>query len=343
MRAALLKEFGGDVAVRDVPEPSPGIGQVLVAVEACGVGLTLERARTGALGGSAPRVVGHELGGTVAAVGPGVTGWKTGDRVTASFYLTCGSCPMCAGGRETLCTNWRGYVGLHIDGALAEAVVLPAANLVRVPDNVGLDEAAIAADAIATPFHVFAERAPLQPGQTVAVIGAGGGVGVHMAGMAKAFGARVVAIERDTAKEKRLGECGFDVVWSPGDEPEWAEALIGALGGKVDVCVDTVGSGSTLANGAKVVGRGGTFVVVGFQPGSSLTIDPTGLILDEVFVTGSRYATRAEIARTLDLVAQRRVEPVIGARFTLDDALEAYRAMQRNEVFGRIVVDTNRE
>ena len=338
MRAAVLKEFGADISVRDVPEPAPGIGQVLVAVEACGVGLTLERARTGALGGTAPRIVGHELGGTVAAVGPGVTGWKPGDRVTASFYLTCGSCPMCAGGRETLCTDWRGYVGVHIDGVLAEAVILPAANLVRVPDGVGLDEAAIAADAIATPYHVFAERAPLRPGQTVAVIGAGGGVGVHMAGMARAFGARVVAVERDTAKEKRLSECAFDVVWNPGEDPEWAESLVGVVGGKVDVCVDTVGSSSTLANGAKIVGRGGTFVVVGFQPGASLTVDPTGLILDEVVVTGSRYATRAEISRTLELVAQCRVEAVIGARFPLDDAVAAYGAMQRNEVFGRIVV-----
>jgi D-arabinose 1-dehydrogenase-like Zn-dependent alcohol dehydrogenase len=223
---------------------------------------------------------------------------------------------------------------------VAEAVALPAANLVWVPDGVSLDEAAIAADAIATPYHVFAERAPLRPGQTAAVIGAGGGVGVHMAGMARAFGARVVAIERDTAKETRLAECGFDVVWNPGDDADWAEALVGALGGKVDVCVDTVGSTSTLTNGARVVGRGGTFVVVGFQPGASLTVDPTGLILDEVVVTGSRYATRAEIARTLDLVAQGRVEAVIGARFGLDAAAEAYGAMQRNEVFGRIVVGT---
>lgn len=338
MRAAVLPEFGGDIVVRDVPEPAPGIGQVLVSVEACGVGLTLERARTGALGGSAPRIVGHELGGTVSDVGPGVTGWKPGDRVTASFYLTCGRCEMCAGGRETLCTNWSGYVGLHIDGALAGSVVLPAANLVGVPDSVGLDEAAIAADAIATPYHVFAERAPLQPGQTVAVIGAGGGVGVHMAGMARAFGGRVVAVERDTTKEKRLAECGFDVVWNPGDDADWAGALVSAAGGKVDVCVDTVGSSSTLANGARIVGRGGTFVVVGFQPGASLSVDPTGLILDEVVVTGSRYATRAEIARTLKLVAQQRVEAVIGARFPLDEAVAAYGAMQRNEVFGRIVV-----
>ena len=107
-------------------------------------------------------------------------------------------------------------------------------------------------------------------------------------------------------------------------------------------CVDTVASNSTLANGVRVVGRGGTFVVVGFQPGTALSVDPAGLIIDEIVVTGSRYATRAEIARTLDLVAQRRVEPVIGARFGLEDTAEAYRAMRGNEVFGRIVVETRR-
>ncbi|MGH8972411.1 MAG: alcohol dehydrogenase catalytic domain-containing protein [Acidimicrobiia bacterium] len=340
MRAAVLESFGGDVAVRDVPEPEAGAGEVVVAVEACGLGLTLERARTGALGGTAPRIVGHELGGVVAEVGPGVDEWEPGDRVTASFYLTCGLCPMCAGGRETLCTAWRGYVGLHVDGALAEYCVLPAGNLVAVPEGVGLDEAAIVADAIATPYHCFTARAPLRPGQTVAVIGAGGGVGVHMAAMARAFGARVVAVERDPAKERRLRGCGFDVVWNPGEESAWAGTLLRELGdARVDVCVDMVASTATLANGLRLVGRAGTFVVVGYQPGGVLALDPAGLLLDEIVVTGSRYATRAEIARTLDLVAQRRVEPVIGARYSLEDTAKAYRAMQANKVFGRIVVE----
>jgi D-arabinose 1-dehydrogenase-like Zn-dependent alcohol dehydrogenase len=163
-----------------------------------------------------------------------------------------------------------------------------------------------------------------------------------MAAMARAFGARVVAVERDAAKEKHLGEFGFDVVWNPGSDDDWAETLAGLLGGKVDVCVDTVASNTTLANGVRLVGRAGTFVVVGFQPGTSLALNPASLIIDEVVVTGSRYATRAEIAHTLDLVAQRKVEPVIGARYPLEAVAEAYRAMQRNEVFGRIVVEMRR-
>ena len=91
MRATVLDAFGGDVRLADVPAPKPGPGEVLIGVAACGVGLTLERARTGDLGGSAPRIVGHELGGTVLGTGPGAGPWRPGDRVTASFYLTCGS------------------------------------------------------------------------------------------------------------------------------------------------------------------------------------------------------------------------------------------------------------
>jgi alcohol dehydrogenase, propanol-preferring len=328
MRAAVLSSFDAQVRLVDVPAPSPGPGEVLVDVAVCGVGLTLERARTGALGGSTPRVVGHEIGGTVAALGPGVTGWSVGDRVTTSFYLVCGRCRWCAGGRETLCDNWGGFIGVHVDGGLAEQVALPAHGLVRVPDGVALDDAAIAADAIATPYHVLTARAPVLPGQSVAVIGAGGGVGIHVAGVARAFGAKVIGFEADAKKVAGLG-AHCDEVRGP-DELDGVQA---------DVVVDTVASSSTLGAAVGIVGKGGTVVVVGFQAGASLDLDPKPLVLAEVAITGSRYASRADLVATLDLVAQRRITPVIGARFPLSDVEGAYRAMQENAVLGRIVVD----
>ena len=339
MRATVLDAFGGDVRLADVPAPKPGPGEVLIGVAACGVGLTLERARTGDLGGSAPRIVGHELGGTVLGTGPGAGTWRPGDRVTASFYLTCGSCPNCAGGRETLCANWGGFVGVHADGGLADAVVLPARNLVRVPDNVSLAAAAIAADAIATPYRALTGRVSIRPGQTVAVIGAGGGVGVHMVAVARALGARVIGIERDPAKEQQLAARGCDLTWNPGDDPDWASRLAEELGVRADVCVDMVASRSTLTNGVALLNRSGTLLIVGYQGGVTFELDPRPFVLDEVVVTGSRYATRADIAAALDLVAQGRVEPVIGARYPLAEVAEAYRVMQANEAFGRIVVD----
>lgn len=341
MRAAVLDSFDAQVRLADVEPPKPGAGEVLVDVVACGVGLTLERARTGALGGSTPRIVGHEIGGVVAELGPGVTGWSTGERVTTSFYLTCGRCRWCAGGRETLCENWGGFVGIHIDGGLAEQVVLPAHGLVRVPDGMALTDAAVAADAIATPYHALTARAAVLPGSTVAVIGAGGGVGVHTVAVARALGARVIGIERDAQKADRLSAHGCDVVFNPGDDPDWPVRFRAESPWPVDVCVDTVASPSTLTAAVGVLGRAGTAVVVGFQAGSGIDLDPRPLVLDEITVTGSRYATRAEIMATLELVAQRRAVPVLGARYLLEDVAAAYRAMQNNEVFGRIVVDVS--
>lgn len=338
MRAAVIEQFGGDVRMADVPAREPGPGEALVEVVACGVGLTLEIGRSGAFGGSVPRVLGHEFSGYVRTVGPGVHGWRPGDRVTASFYLFCNQCDFCAAGRETLCTDLRGVVGLAIDGALADYVTLPAHNLVRVPAGVELETAGVTADAIATPYHVLTKRAPVVPGQRVAVVGAGGGVGVHMVQMAKAFGAVVVAIERDPAKLARLPELGVDAcVDAAGDD--WAEAAVEAAGGQIDTVVDTVASDVTLRNGFAAVGRAGTLVVLGIRPGSRIELDPLRLASDEIFVTGTRYATRTEIARSLELVRQGRVRPVIGARFALERTPEAFAAIQRNEVFGRVLVE----
>ena len=331
MRAAVLDEFGAQVRLVDVDPPTPGTGEVLVDVAVCGVGLTLERARTGALGGSTPRIVGHEIGGTVAALGPGVDGWSVGEPVTTSFYLTCGRCRWCSGGRETLCENWGGFVGVHVDGGLAEQVVLPAHGLVRVPQAVALDDAAVAAVAIATGYHALTARAPVRAGRTVAVIGAGGGVGVHVVAVARAFGAVVVGIEQDATKAAGLRTL-CDDVRTP-DE-------LGDL--RADVVVDTVASRSTLTAAVGAAGRGGTVVVIGFQGGVTLDLDPRPLVLDEVAITGSRYASRAELMATLDLVEQGRITPVIGARFPLEDVAGAYRAMQDNAVLGRIVVDVRK-
>ncbi|GAA1845827.1 alcohol dehydrogenase AdhP [Pseudonocardia ailaonensis] len=326
MRAAVLSAFDSPVRLTDVPPPVAGPGEVVLDVAVCGVGLTLERARTGALGGSTPRVVGHEIGGTVAALGPGVTGWAVGDRVTTSFYLVCGRCRWCAGGRETLCDNWGGFIGVHVDGGLAEQVALPAHGLVQVPDEVALDDAAIAADAIATPYHVLTARAPVRAGRTVAVIGAGGGVGIHVAGVARAFGATVIGIETDPTKAAGLQSHCDEVREEAGDL-------------RADVVVDTVASRASLTAAVGAAAKGGTVVVVGFQGGVTVELDPTPLVLEEVTITGSRYASRADLMATLDLVARRRVTPVIGARFPLSDVEGAYRAVQDNAVLGRIVVD----
>jgi D-arabinose 1-dehydrogenase-like Zn-dependent alcohol dehydrogenase len=342
MRAMVLDEVGGDFRLERRAVPTPGHGEVLVEVLAVGAGVTNELARDGVLGGSVPRVHGHELSGTVVALGPGVDGWDLGDPVVTSFYLLCGRCEWCASGRETLCENFGGFIGIAVDGAFADYVVLPSTNLVRIPDGVSMRDAGIVGDAIATPYHVVTQRLGLRAGQRVAVIGAGGGLGVHMVQMIRAFGGVAIAVERDPAKAREIERRGLadEVVVVPDDGASWAgeQAGRGGVAGVAGV-VDTVGTGETLEQGFAALGRGGKLVALGHVPGAVVRVDPERLLLEELVVTGTRYATRAEIAQTMELVRLGRVEPVVGARLPLEQLDEALAMAHRQEVFGRIILD----
>jgi alcohol dehydrogenase, propanol-preferring len=339
MRAMVLDAFGGAFRLEERSVPEPGHGEVLVRCLAVGAGVTNELARDGVLGGSVPRVHGHELSGEVVALGAGVDGWSVGDLVTTSFYLLCGRCDWCASGRETLCENTRGLVGVAVDGAFADYVVLPATNLIGIPDGVDVRDAGIVGDAIATPYHVVTERLRMRAGQRVAVLGAGGGLGVHMLQMIRAFGGVAIAVEASAEKADGIDERGIaDAVVIP-DGESWAAQVRDAAGGAVAGVVDTVATGATLSEGFRALGRAGTLVALGHVPGAELRIDPERLLLEELVVAGTRYATRAEIARTMELVRLGKVAPVVGARFPLERLEDALRRARDADVFGRIMVD----
>ena len=344
MRAMVLEEFGGTLKLQTRPIPEPGAGEVLIRVMSCGAGLTLESIRLGHLGGSTPRIMGHEYSGTVAVLGAGVDNWHEGDPVTGSFYLFCGSCVMCASGREMLCINNKGNIGAKIDGAFAEYVVVPARNLVRIPDGVDLREAGVIADAVATPYHIARERARIVAGQRVAVIGAGGGVGIHMLQVAKVFGAFVIAVERDKEKLHRLQDVAPDALIDA-SESDWQTSLSQAADGQLDVCIDFVGSPETTSRGLAALGRGGIFVIAGSMPNlrsdknAVISVAPMYMVNKELSILGTRYATRAEIARSLELVRDGSVKPIIGASFPLAQAEDALEAIRQNQVFGRVLID----
>jgi len=341
MRAMVLDEFGGEFRLEQRAVPTPGHGDVLVKVLAVGAGVTNELARNGSLGGSVPRVHGHELSGTIAAIGPGVDGWDLGDAVTTSFYLLCGRCEWCASGRETLCENFGGFIGVAVDGAFADYVVLPSTNLVSIPDGVGWQSAGIVSDAVATPYHVVSARLRLRAGQRVAVVGAGGGLGVHVLQVIRAFGGVAIALERDRGKATELERRGLadDVVLA--EDGSWAAQVRAGADDALAGVVDTVASSETLQEGFDALGRAGTLVALGHVPGSALRVDPERLLMYELVVAGTRYATRAEIAQTMELVRLGRVEPVVGATLPLEELNEALALANDEAVFGRIVLEVS--
>jgi alcohol dehydrogenase, propanol-preferring len=162
-------------------------------------GQTHHHARAGRIKVDYPRVLGHEIAGEVVAAGPGVKTLKSGDGVTAYFYLTCGECYWCRVGRETLCDNFGGYIGREIDGGYAEYMKAPASALLKFPDGIDWKanpaEAGVICDAIATALRVT-RKARLEPRDTVAVFGAGGGLGLHMLAVARwAHARKIIAVD----------------------------------------------------------------------------------------------------------------------------------------------------
>jgi alcohol dehydrogenase, propanol-preferring len=314
MKAAVVRYWGEAFVIEERPTPEPKRGEAVLKVRAGGVGLTLLNMRSGRFGGQTPRIMGHELGGDIVAIGEGVTNVKVGDRVAVYFYLVCGQCRWCRGGRETLCENFGGYVGVHRDGGFAEFVSLPCENYLKIPDGLDYESAAVAADAVNTNWHCMRERARINPHDNVLLIGAGGGLGVHGVQVAKCFGARVIAVDLSEDKLNLARQSGADEtinVRAVDDVANEVKRL--TAGGGVQAAIDFVGHGTTFRSAIDSLGTGGRAVIVGTGQGD-VTFNPLGLILNEQIITGSRHSTRAEFIETMEVMARGLVKAVIGKR-----------------------------
>jgi propanol-preferring alcohol dehydrogenase len=342
MKAMVLPALGAPLRLQTVPVPTIGPGDVLLRVRAVGVGLTvvIMTAVPGRMT-SFPRIPGHEVAGEVVEVGPEVSHVTVGERVTCHFYLTCRTCRFCRSGRETLCTAFRGYVGMACDGAYAEYMSIPAANVTPIPAAVTDLEAAIAADAICTPYHACREEARVGPGDSVLIVGAGGGVGIHGVQMAKLCGGWVIAADVSDEKLAAANECGADALVDVRQEALALQVhrLTGGRG--VDAAIDFVASRDTLEGSVASLARAGRLVIIGSRPravfgvDATFTVDPGRMLGDMLEIHGSRYVTLAEIQQTLELLRQRRIRAIVSRTFPLEGAQEAHELLRRNALVGR--------
>jgi len=307
---------------------------VLVAVEACGVGLTVLNCIDGHLGaepGNLPRTPGHELVGTVLAVGVGVPAERIGERVAAYFYLFCGRCPACLAGLEDRCTRNAGFVGVDRDGGYGEMTTLPARNTIPIG---GLDpvSATVVPDAVATPVHV-ARRAGIAPDTRVAVIAAGGGVGMHMVQVARVYGGEVVGLDIDAAKLAYLAdELGIEGTDSSDFQ---SVALPAHWRGSIDVVVDLLGTAVSLDWSLRTLGIGGRLVTLTTFPGVETAVSPREMVFRELSLLGSRYATREEVGLAATLVSTGRVRPVIGRQVGPEEVLSVHEDLRAGRLLGR--------
>jgi alcohol dehydrogenase len=325
MRAVVLDRIGGPLEVREVPDPVPPPGGVVLEVQATGLCRSDWHAWAGHDEIALPHVPGHELAGIVVALGDGVTRWSAGDRVTVPFAMGCGRCAWCRSGNAQVCPDQE-QPGFTRWGSFARYVALPAAdaNLVAIPAAVPSTAAASLGCRFATAYRALTGRARLAEGEWLTVVGAGG-VGLSAVMIARALGARVIAVDRHEpalAAARALGaEHGLRSGADRADGGPGIPALVHEItGGGAHVSVDAVGSEQACADSILSLRRRGRHVQVGLLPpdGGQPRVPMGRAIAWELDLLGSHgmaaagYPAMLALIESGDLRPQDLIERVVG-------------------------------
>jgi alcohol dehydrogenase len=308
LKALYYETFSGPVTVAELPVPEVPDGGALIRVAASG----LCRSDWHAWAGHddtvhLPHVPGHEFAGVVEAVGAGVERWHAGERVTAPFVNGCGRCEWCRAGQAQVCPD-QTQPGFTHAGSHAEFVVVRAAdlNLVALPDGLPDTAAAALGCRFATAYRALTARAGLRPGEWVAVYGAGG-VGLSAVAIARALGARPIAIDRSPAALAAAARVGAEHTLQAGQDV--AEIVAELTSGGAHVAVDAVGSAETAVAGVRSLRRRGRHVQIGLLAGGLPVLPLDRVIAWELDVLGSHGMAAADYPGMLALVASGDLRP----------------------------------
>jgi NADPH:quinone reductase-like Zn-dependent oxidoreductase len=340
MRAAFIGAHGGPevVTVGDLPDPSPGPGEVRVAVRAAAVNhldLWVRRGWPGLLL-SFPHVLGSDMAGVVDAVGAGVAEPKAGDAVVVNPMSSCGRCPRCLSGAENLCRRFS-IVGEHTSGGQAQWVVVPARNTVPKPARLSFEEAASVPVTFVTAWRALVGRAKVRLGETVLVHAAGSGVGVAAVQIAKLLGARVIATAGSDAKLEKARALGADelVNYEAGSFVDAVKRLTARRG--VDVVLEHVGKktweGSILSTTV-----GGRIVIVGATTGHDAATDLRHVFYRQLSILGSTMGTAADLVEVLRLLEEGKLRTVVDRTLPLAEVRRAHDLLAERAQFGKIVL-----
>ena len=333
MRAIVMRGPGGPSVLRleERARPTPGVGEVLVQVAACGLCGHDQADRMGITRVPLPCVLGHEIAGTVVELGDGADPGLLGRRVACRSIWGCGTCAHCRADQERRCTGRR-----FLYGGLAEYAAVKASVVVPVPDEMDLVDAAVSACAVATGVQALRSVAAVVPGETVVVTGASGGLGLHALQVARALGARPLAVTTSPSSAERLSATGVEVV--TGDPRDWPVAILELTGGAgADVVIDNVRAPEVFRSCFKAIAYSGRYVFTGQVARERIAFYPKHLFGREIVVTGSAAATEETVRLSLEMIADGRVRPEV-ERFDLDDIVAAFAAVDERRVFGRAVM-----
>jgi D-arabinose 1-dehydrogenase-like Zn-dependent alcohol dehydrogenase len=342
MRAAFYRTFEGPIEIVDLPEPRPEADGVVVRVDATGL---CRSDWHGWMGHDAdialPHVPGHELAGVITEIGAEVRDWRVGDRVTVPFVAGCGKCEACMSGNEQVC-EYQFQPGFTAWGSFAEFVALRYAdrNLVRIPEPIASETAAILGCRFATAFRAVVDQGRVAPEQWVAIHGCGG-VGLAAVMIARAFDARVVAIDPDGAALDMARRLGADEILGADGRPVTPQEVADATAGGPHLSIDAIGSTRVVATSIESLRRRGRHVQVGLIPANLIEIPIGPVIARELEILGSHGMQAHRYPQMLDMIVDGRLEPhrLITNRISLSDVVDALPGMGGSRPPGVTVVD----
>ena len=340
MKAILFHQHGGPDVLdyADIPAPEPGPGEVQVRLAATAMNRLDVWVRNGWPGIrlTYPHIPGADGAGTISAIGPGVTNVAVGEHVVINSNLSDGTCAACVRGFDNQCERW-GLLGETQRGTYAEYVVVPDRNVLPLPADFPFDRAAAASLVFLTAWHSLITCGQLQAGESVLIVGAGGGVNTASIQIAKYAGATVYVVGSNATKLERARALGADVLIDR-SQTDWAKAIYQLTNKRgVDVVVDNVGAG-TLPLSQRAVRKGGRILTVGNTGGPKFEFDNRYMFSKHISLIGSTMGTRTDFARVMSLIVAGKLTPVIDRVFPLAEARAAHEYMERGEFFGKIVL-----
>jgi 2-desacetyl-2-hydroxyethyl bacteriochlorophyllide A dehydrogenase len=336
MRAVQFLGPDRPLLVEDIKRPTAKDGHVLVAVEAAGVCGTELHFREGLLTpAKTPIVLGHEVAGTVAQIGPGVSGWSEGDRVAVHYFHPCRYCRPCRTGVEHLCDQPVGFLAFVTDGGFAEFVSVPASALVAVPREISAAEAAPLCCSAATALHALGVS-ELRVGDTAVVYGTGG-VGLALVQVLKLAGVRTLAVSRSPEKLRAASELGADAAIDASSGGVGEQIKDATAGRGADVVFELVGTRDTMRESLAALAKRGRLVFVGYSF-DTLEVSPLSLVIPEVSIRASVGNTYAELVEVVALAAEGRLRSLVHERAPLEDADRVLDDLAAGRVVGRSVL-----
>ncbi|MCI0338428.1 MAG: zinc-dependent alcohol dehydrogenase [Acidobacteria bacterium] len=338
MLAAVLHSFAEPLVIEEVATPAPGRGEVLIKVAACGVchsDLHLALGEWELLKPitKLPLTLGHEVTGTIEAVGEGVAGFNVGDRVGVPWlHYTCGDCEFCSLGRETLCLNQK-VTGCTVDGGFAEFVIANASHTAKLPDNLSFEEAAPLLCAGLT-VHNAMKTSGVRAGQKIAIFGIGG-LGHLAIQLARARGAEVIAVDIAEDKLELAREYGAQATVNAATTQAHKEIKKNS-GGGAHVALVTSASRTAYETALRSLRRGGILSVVGMAP-EPIAVSTVALVSGEYKIVASAVGTRQDLSEVLQIAAQGKIKCKIEMR-TLAKVNDVLNEMKEGRLLGRVVL-----